>query len=56
MTIVDLLKIQDTYEFEEFGTLDLLIAEKTESDLKLQSQIYTGVENEPKQFMANYLS
>lgn len=45
MTINKLLEIQSTYEFEEFGNIEIISVKKQELALEVKTFIYTGIEN-----------
>ena len=49
MTIEKILKLQNTYEFEEFGSVDIVSVEHKELNLEIKASIYTGVENKSSQ-------
>lgn len=41
----ELLKIQNTWQFQEYGYIDLVTVEKKKSDLELKYQIFTGIDD-----------
>ena len=47
--IDNLLKLQDTWEFQEYGYIDLIAVQIKESHLELKCQIYKGIDDEPAQ-------
>lgn len=49
MTIEKILKLQDTYEFEEFGSVGIVSVKKKELNLEIKTLIYTGIDNEAPQ-------
>lgn len=48
--LAELFTIQETLEFEEYGSLSLISAVRKEVDLELVLRLYSGVKNEQPQF------
>ena len=49
MVMEELLKIQDTWQFEEYGYINLVAVEKKELDLELKYKLFSGVDDDPIQ-------